>query len=72
MQICYLSKCKNEEYVRNSNTLEAKICLITYVTTDRELYNIELMVKLHKLFFNCEISGWGFMLISIKDHPAIS
>ena len=45
---------------------------MSYVTTDRELYNIELMVKLQKLFFNCEISGWGFMLISIKDHPAIS
>ena len=30
---------------------------MSYVTTDRELYNIELMVKLQKLFFNCEISG---------------
>ena len=45
---------------------------MSYVTTNRELYNIELMVKLQKLVFNCEISGWGFMLISIKDHPAIS
>ena len=45
---------------------------MSYVTTDRELYNIELMVKLQKLFLNCEISGWGFMLISIKDHPAIN
>ena len=36
------------------------------------LYNIELMVELQKLFFNCEISGWGFMLISIKDQPVIS
>ena len=35
---------------------------MSYVTTDRELYNIELMVKLQKLFLNCEISGWGFNL----------
>ena len=40
---------------------------MSYVITERELYKIELMVKVQKLFFNCEICGWAFMLISIKD-----
>ena len=44
---------------------------MSYVTTDKEQYNIELWLNHRSYIFSCEICGWGFMLISVKDQPVI-